>query len=34
MAKAAANPKLADAFTTHLGETEGQIERIDASSSC
>ncbi|MBJ6982631.1 ferritin-like domain-containing protein [Luteimonas sp. MC1572] len=29
MAKAAANPKLADAFTTHLGETEGQIERID-----
>lgn len=29
MAKASTNPKLADAFTAHLGETEGQIERID-----
>lgn len=29
MAKAAANQKLADAFTTHLAETEEQIERID-----
>lgn len=30
MAKAASNPALANAFTTHLGETEGQVERIDA----
>ena len=29
MAKASTNPKLADGFTTHLEETEGQIERID-----
>ena len=30
MAKAASNPDLANAFTTHLAETEGQVERIDA----
>lgn len=30
LARASANPQLAEAFTTHLGETEGQIERIDA----
>lgn len=29
MAKAANNPKLAEAFLTHLDETEGQVERID-----
>lgn len=29
LAKAADNPELATAFTTHLAETEGQIERID-----
>lgn len=29
MAKASSNPKLAAAFTGHLAETEGQIERID-----
>ena len=29
MAKASTNQKLADAFTAHLAETEGQIERID-----
>ena len=29
MAKASSNPKLSAAFTAHLGETEGQIERID-----
>lgn len=29
MAKASTNQKLSDAFTAHLGETEGQIERID-----
>jgi ferritin-like metal-binding protein YciE len=30
MAKAATNPALAAAFTAHLGETEGQVERIDS----
>lgn len=29
LAKASANPKLADAFTMHLEETQGQIDRID-----
>ena len=29
MAKAASNASLADGFTTHLEETQGQIERID-----
>ena len=29
MAKAATNPKLSEGFTTHLTETEGQVERID-----
>ena len=29
MARAASNPDLAAAFTTHLEETQGQIERID-----
>lgn len=29
MARAATNPLLADAFTAHLEETQGQIERID-----
>lgn len=29
MAKASTNPKLTAAFTAHLGETEGQVERID-----
>ncbi|PLC50157.1 hypothetical protein CR159_09120 [Pollutimonas subterranea] len=29
MARAATNPKLADAFRAHLEETQGQIERID-----
>jgi ferritin-like metal-binding protein YciE len=29
LARAADNPALADGFTTHLTETEGQIERID-----
>ncbi|MCR6661624.1 MAG: ferritin-like domain-containing protein [Luteimonas sp.] len=29
LAKAAHSDKLASAFETHLGETEGQIERID-----
>jgi len=29
LAKAATNPELADGFTTHLEETQGQIERID-----
>ncbi len=29
MARAATNPKLVDAFKTHLEETQGQIERID-----
>ncbi|GAB3505257.1 ferritin-like domain-containing protein [Pseudoxanthomonas daejeonensis] len=29
LARAADNPALADGFTTHLAETEGQIERID-----
>ena len=29
LARAAANPKLAQAFNTHLEETHGQIERID-----
>ncbi len=29
MARAAENPELAAAFTTHLEETRGQIERID-----
>ncbi len=29
MAKAATNPKLAEGFTSHLEETEGQIARID-----
>lgn len=29
MAKASTNPKLAQGFTTHLEETQGQIERID-----
>lgn len=29
MAKASTNAKLSAAFTAHLGETEGQVERID-----
>ncbi|QXH77922.1 YciE/YciF ferroxidase family protein [Pseudomonas salmasensis] len=29
LAKAATNPLLAEAFTSHLEETQGQIERID-----
>lgn len=29
LARASTNPKLAQAFTTHLEETQGQIERID-----
>jgi len=29
MARAASNPLLAEAFTAHLEETQGQIERID-----
>ncbi len=29
LARAAENPDLADAFNTHLEETQGQIERID-----
>ena len=29
LAKASSNPKLAEGFTAHLQETEGQIERID-----
>jgi len=29
LARAASNPDLAAAFTTHLEETQGQIERID-----
>jgi ferritin-like metal-binding protein YciE len=29
MARAAEDPKLAEAFTLHLEETQGQIERID-----
>ncbi|SAK84916.1 hypothetical protein AWB77_04462 [Caballeronia fortuita] len=29
LAKAATNPELAAAFTTHLEETQGQIQRID-----
>jgi ferritin-like metal-binding protein YciE len=29
MARAATNPELAAAFTTHLEETRGQVERID-----
>ncbi len=29
LARAAANPLLVDAFTTHLEETNGQVERID-----
>jgi ferritin-like metal-binding protein YciE len=29
LAKAATNPQLAEGFTTHLGETEGQVARID-----
>jgi ferritin-like metal-binding protein YciE len=29
LAKAATNPALKNAFTAHLGETQGQIERID-----
>ncbi|VEF10839.1 Domain of uncharacterised function (DUF892) [Pseudomonas fluorescens] len=29
LAKAATNPLFADAFTSHLEETHGQIERID-----
>jgi len=29
LARAAGNPALADGFTTHLEETQGQIERID-----
>lgn len=29
LARAATNPKLADAFSSHLVETQGQIERID-----
>ncbi len=29
MAKAAADPKLAKAFTDHLAETKGQIERLE-----
>ncbi|MNM81789.1 hypothetical protein D3C81_938020 [compost metagenome] len=29
MARASSSPELADAFTVHLEETQGQIERID-----
>ncbi len=29
LARAATNPKLAEAFRNHLDETEGQVERID-----
>ncbi|HEV7283182.1 MAG TPA: ferritin-like domain-containing protein [Pirellulaceae bacterium] len=29
MAKAATNPKLKEAFTTHLEETKGQVERLE-----
>ena len=29
LAKAATNPKLRDAFTSHLEETKGQIERLE-----
>lgn len=29
LAKASSNPQLAQGFTTHLEETQGQIERID-----
>lgn len=29
LARAATNPLLVDAFTSHLAETQGQIERID-----
>jgi ferritin-like metal-binding protein YciE len=29
LARASTNPKLAQAFTSHLEETQGQIERID-----
>lgn len=29
LARASINPLLADAFTSHLAETQGQIERID-----
>ncbi len=29
LARASTNPKLAEAFTSHLEETHGQIERID-----
>lgn len=29
LARASSNPKLAEAFTSHLEETRGQIERID-----
>jgi ferritin-like metal-binding protein YciE len=29
LARASTNPKLAEAFTSHLEETQGQIERID-----
>ncbi len=29
LARAASNPQLAQAFTTHLEETQGQIQRID-----
>jgi ferritin-like metal-binding protein YciE len=29
LARAATNPKLSEAFTSHLEETQGQIERID-----
>src|SRR4026207_2359644 len=29
LAKASSNPKLRDAFETHLGETEGQIQRLE-----
>ena len=29
LARASSNPELASAFTTHLDETQGQIERID-----
>ena len=29
LARAATNPELAAAFTTHLEETQGQVERID-----
>lgn len=29
LARAADNPKLSKAFETHLGETNGQVERID-----